>query len=47
MKLRSPGDLDAVTTALRDDPLVRNVLNIKALVDRVLTVTTFVRTAGS
>ena len=32
--------------SLRDDPLVRNVLNIKALVDRVLTVTTFVRTAG-
>ena len=35
-----------MTTALRDDPLVRNVLNIDALVDRVLTVTTFVRTAG-
>ncbi len=46
VKLRSPADLDAVTTALRDDPLVRNVLNIEALVDRVLTVTTFVRTAG-
>jgi cell division transport system permease protein len=46
VKLRSPSELDAVTTALRDDPLVRNVLNIEALVDRVLTVTTFVRTAG-
>ena len=46
VKLRSPADLDAVTTALREDPLVRNVLNIEALVDRVLTVTTFVRTAG-
>ena len=46
VKLRSPADLDAVTTALRGDPLVRNVLNIEALVDRVLTVTTFVRTAG-
>jgi cell division transport system permease protein len=46
VKLRSPADLDAVTAALRDDPLVRNVLNIEALVDRVLTVTTFVRTAG-
>jgi cell division transport system permease protein len=46
VKLRSPTDLDAVTGVLRDDPLVRNVLNIKALVDRVLTVTTFVRTAG-
>jgi cell division transport system permease protein len=46
VKLRSPTDLDAVSGVLRDDPLVRNVLNIKALVDRVLTVTTFVRTAG-
>ena len=46
VKLRSPTDLDAVTTALHDDPLVRSVLNIEALVDRVLTVTTFVRTAG-
>ncbi len=46
VKLRSPGDLDAVTGALRQQPLVRNVLNIEALVDRVLTVTTFVRTAG-
>ena len=46
IKLRSPSDLDTVTVALRDDPLVRNVLNIEALVDRVLTVTTFVRTAG-
>ncbi len=46
VKLRSPSDLDTVTVALRDDPLVRNVLNIEALVDRVLTVTTFVRTAG-
>ena len=46
VKLRSPADLEAVTTTLRADPLVRNVLNIEALVDRVLTVTTFVRTAG-
>ena len=46
VKLRSPTDLDAVTAALHDDPLVRSVLNIEALVDRVLTVTTFVRTAG-
>ena len=37
MKLRSPTDLDAVTTALHDDPLVRSVLNIEALVDRVIT----------
>jgi cell division transport system permease protein len=46
VKLHSPTDLDTVTATLREDPLVRNVLNIEALVDRVLTVTTFVRTAG-
>ena len=46
VKLDSPNDLDTVTNLLRQDPLVRNVLNIDALVDRVLTVTTFVRTAG-
>ncbi len=44
--LTHPQDLDAVTTALRDDPIVRNVLNIQALVDRVVTVTSIVRTAG-
>jgi cell division transport system permease protein len=46
VKLRHPGDLGAVATALRDDPIVRNVVNIDALVDRVVTVTSFVRTAG-
>lgn len=46
VKLRSPSDLGAVTEALREEPIVRNVLNIEALVDRVLTVTSFVRTAG-
>ena len=46
VKLTSPADLDTVAEALREEPIVRNVLNIKALVDRVLTVTTFVRTAG-
>jgi cell division transport system permease protein len=46
VNLRHPGDLGAVTTALRDDPIVRNVVNIDALVDRVVTVTSFVRTAG-
>jgi cell division transport system permease protein len=46
VKLASPTELDSVTSALRDDPIVRNVLNIKALVDRVLTVTGVVRTAG-
>ncbi|OGO54465.1 MAG: hypothetical protein A2V85_05235 [Chloroflexi bacterium RBG_16_72_14] len=48
VKLRSPADLRTVTDALQSEtePIVRNVLNIQALVDRVLTVTTFVRTAG-
>jgi cell division transport system permease protein len=48
VKLRSPSDLQAVTDALEpeNEPIVRNVLNIEALVDRVMTVTTFVRTAG-
>jgi cell division transport system permease protein len=48
VKLRSPGDLRTVTDALQPDhePIVRNVLNIQALVDRVMTVTNFVRTAG-
>jgi cell division transport system permease protein len=46
VKLRTPGDLDAVVQALRAEPVVRNVLNIEALVDRVVTVTSFVRTAG-
>jgi cell division transport system permease protein len=46
VKLTAPGDLDTVVAALRDEPIVRNVLNIEALVDRVVTVTTFVRTAG-
>ena len=46
VKLTDPSDLETVTSALDDDPVVRNVLNITALVNRVLTVTDFVRTAG-
>jgi cell division transport system permease protein len=48
VKLRSPSDLDTVANAIQADPLVRphGVLNIQALVDRVITVTSFVRTAG-
>ena len=46
VKLTDPSDLQTVTSALDDDPIVRNVLNITALVNRVLTVTYFVRTAG-
>jgi cell division transport system permease protein len=46
VKLTAPGDLTAVVAALRAEPIVRNVLNIEALVDRVVTVTSFIRTAG-
>jgi cell division transport system permease protein len=46
VKLTSPSELETVTSALDKDPIVRNVLNITALVNRVLTVTDFVRTAG-
>ncbi len=48
VKLKRPSELRVVTAALQpeNEPIVRNVLNIEALVDRVLTVTTFVRTAG-
>jgi len=46
VKLTAPTDLDSVAGALRADPIVRNVLNIEALVQRVVTVTGIVRTAG-
>jgi cell division transport system permease protein len=46
VKLTDPSELETVTAALDQDPIVRNVLNITALVNRVLTVTDFVRTAG-
>ena len=46
VKLTSPGDLEVVAEALRQDPIVRNVLNIEALVERVTTVTGVVRTGG-
>jgi cell division transport system permease protein len=46
VRLTSPQDLEVVSDALREDPIVRNVLNIDALVDRVVTVTGVVRSAG-
>jgi cell division transport system permease protein len=46
VKLTAPTGLGAVADALRPDPIVRNVLNIEALVDRVTTVTGVIRTAG-
>jgi cell division transport system permease protein len=47
VKLTDPAGLSVVTTTLRDDPLVRNVINIEDLVQRVLTVTNILRTAGT
>ena len=47
VKLRSPADLPAVTTALNASKIVRNVLNIEALVERVTTVTSIIRNAGA
>lgn len=46
VKLKDASQMDAVASALRDDPIVRSVINIQALVDRVLTFTSLVRTAG-
>jgi cell division transport system permease protein len=47
VKLPAPGDPDVVADALRRTrSSAPRVLNIQALVDRVVTVTTFVRTAG-
>jgi cell division transport system permease protein len=46
VKLRDPNQLNTVVSAIRDEPIVRSVINIQALVDRVLTFTGIVRTAG-
>jgi cell division transport system permease protein len=47
VKLVDPTDVRAVGDALREDPSIRNVINIEDLVDRVLTVTSILRTAGT
>jgi cell division transport system permease protein len=49
VKLKDPSALRAVGDALSpsEHPIVRNVINIEDLVDRVLTVTNLLRTAGS
>jgi cell division transport system permease protein len=47
VKLVDPTNVRAVGDALRADPIVRNVINIEDLVDRVLTVTNILRTAGT
>lgn len=47
VKLVDPSQVRSVGDALRDDPAVRNVINIEDLVERVLTVTRILRTAGT
>jgi len=47
VKLAEPAGVAVVTQALRDEPQVRNVINIEDLVQRVLTVTNILRTAGT
>jgi cell division transport system permease protein len=46
VRLRDPSDFTTVTDALQADPIVQRVRNITDLVNRVLTVTDFLRTAG-
>jgi len=47
VKLVDPSNVRAVGEALRADPNIRNVINIEDLVERVLTVTSILRTAGT
>jgi cell division transport system permease protein len=47
VKLTDPGEVRTVNAALVDDPIIRNVLNVEDLVDRVLTITGILRTAGT
>jgi cell division transport system permease protein len=45
--LADPSAIRVVGDALREEPTIRNVINIEDLVDRVLTVTNILRTAGT
>ena len=47
VKLVDPSAVRVVGDAMREDPAVRNVINIEDLVERVLTVTNVLRTAGT
>jgi len=47
VKLVDPSQVRVVGDALRGDPSVRNVINIEDLAERVLTVTSILRTAGT
>ncbi len=46
VKLHDPSQLETVVSSIKAEPIVRSVINIQALVDRVLTFTGVVRTAG-
>lgn len=47
VKLVDPSRIREVGDVLRADPIVRNVINIEDLVERILTVTSILRTAGT
>jgi cell division transport system permease protein len=47
VKMVDPSQVRVVGDALRDDSSIRNVINIEDLVERVLTVTSILRTAGT
>ena len=47
VKLVSPSQVRVVGEVMRKDPIVRSVINIEDLVERVLTVTGILRTAGT
>ena len=47
VKMVDPSQVRVVGDALREDPSIRNVINIEDLVERVLTVTGILRTAGT
>jgi cell division transport system permease protein len=47
VKLVDPSAVRTVGEVLRQDPSIRNVINIEDLVERVLTVTSILRTAGT
>ena len=47
VKLVDPSAVRDVGDVLREEPVVRNVINIEDLVERVLTVTNILRTAGT
>ena len=47
VKMVDPSQVRVVGDVLRGDPSVRNVINIEDLVERVLTVTSILRTAGT